>query len=63
MAYDMGLQLGKWGVAVLVVMKVAYQEEREPSSWIGAYTIDKHEGGSKFVVPMEITSMDMEDEY
>jgi hypothetical protein len=44
-------------------MKVAYQEEREPSSWIGAYTIDKHEGGSKFVVPMEITSMDMEDEY
>ncbi len=29
------------------MMKVAYREEREPSSWIGAYTMDEHEGGSK----------------
>jgi hypothetical protein len=31
-------------------MEVTYQEEREPSSWIGVYTVDKHEGGSKLVL-------------
>ncbi len=31
-------------------MKLAYQEEREPSSWIRAYTMDEHEGGSKLTM-------------
>jgi hypothetical protein len=37
------------GVAVLLVMKVAYQEERKPSSWVEARTMGKHEGRCKFI--------------
>ncbi len=44
----MGLQLRMRGVAVLLMMKVAEQEERKPSSWIEACTMDKHEERCKF---------------
>ncbi len=31
-------------------MEITYPEEKEPSSWIGVYTMDEHEGGSKLVL-------------
>ena len=30
------------------MMKVAYREERKPSSWVGALTVGEHEGRSEF---------------
>jgi hypothetical protein len=42
--HGVGLGLGTRGIAVLLMMKIAEGEEREPSSLIRVYAMNEHKG-------------------